>query len=714
MEQVAGQDVAGQAAAGEVVAAVDAASDPAGDPPSLAALRGSLDDTDARIVQLIARRFALVEGIGAAKASEGRVLRDPARESRVLEAVEREARAAGVSADLVRRIFTEIMSQAVVHQAAAITGSGTGTVRVAYQGVANAYSYLAAGKYLAGAGLTGELLGQRTFSDTVTALLAGDVDLAFLPIENTTAGSINEVYDLLREREVYVVGEETWKVDHCLAGPEEVPVSSLRRILSHAQGLEQCGRFLASLPSCQPVPVFDTAEAMRLVAEAGDPSQAAIGSPEAAAAAGLVVLRRGIANQVDNFTRFVVVAREPAAVDPRIPCKTSLVLVTRHEEGALLRCLEVLAATGHSMTKLESRPRPGRPWEYLFFLDFEGNVGEARTAGALDELRTTAQFLKVLGSYPAKALREEPRPGEVTGPTQRPEADSYEAVAAAPAKGRAKSSHYRLVDRAARTEDTVIRVGRLLVGGDGFTVMAGPCSVESPEQILATARFVRDQGAHVLRGGVFKPRTSPYAFQGLGWDGLDALVSAGRETGMPVVTEVMAVEQVARVAKAADILQIGARNMQNFDLLREVGRVDRPVLLKRGLSSTVEEWLAAAEYVVAEGNQQVILCERGIRTFESATRNTLDLSAVVVARERSHLPVIVDPSHGTGHRAYVAPMAWAARAVGAHGLLIEVHPDPDAALSDAEQSLGFLEFAALMDGLAAVPGPPRLGVAPGL
>ena len=180
--------------------------------------------------------------------------------------------------------------------------------------------------------------------------------------------------------------------------------------------------------------------------------------------------------------------------------------------------------------------------------------------------------------------------------------------------------------------------------------MAGPCSVESQEQITATARFVADHGAHILRGGVFKPRTSPYSFQGLGWDGLDLLVAAGREAGLPVITEVMAVDQVPRMAGAADILQVGARNMQNFDLLRELGKVDRPVLLKRGLSSTIEEWLAAAEYVVAQGNQQVILCERGIRTFESATRNTLDLSAVAVVRERSHLPVIVDPSHGTGPR----------------------------------------------------------------
>jgi 3-deoxy-7-phosphoheptulonate synthase len=371
------------------------------------------------------------------------------------------------------------------------------------------------------------------------------------------------------------------------------------------------------------------------------------------------------------------------------------------------------------MTKLESRPRPGRPWEYMFFVDFEGNTADPRTAAALDELRAAALYVKILGSYPAKALRAPARPAGLTGQpaevtsvppsetvaAEQDPAEMLEAVAAAPkpAPGKSRSRHYKLVDRAARQDDTIIAVGDLLIGGDGFVVMAGPCSVESEEQITTTARFVAEHGARVLRGGVFKPRTSPYSFQGLGWDGLDLLVAAGREAGLPVITEVMAVDQVPRMAAAADILQVGARNMQNFDLLRELGKVDRPVLLKRGLSSTIEEWLAAAEYVVAQGNQQVILCERGIRTFESATRNTLDLSAVVVVRERSHLPIIVDPSHGTGSRPYVAPMAWAARAAGAHGLLVEVHPEPAKALSDSEQSLSPAEFADLMRHLASIP-----------
>jgi chorismate mutase/prephenate dehydratase len=686
-----------------------------GQRPDISGLRRDLDEVDGGIVRLIAQRSDIIAAIAAVKEGGAAGIQDADRERQVLESAAAAAAELGVSASLVRRIFRELISDSVAQQARQLNGDGGGRVRVAFQGVAHAYSDAAAQKYLAGRGLEGDLTGHRTFREAAAALLSSQSDLAVLPIENTTAGSINEVYALLREHELFIVGEETWKVDHCLAAAAEVPLTSLTRILSHPQGLEQCSQFLQSVPQAVPTSYFDTAEAMRAVAEQGDPAAAAIGSADAAAAYGLTVLRHNISDLTDNYTRFVVLSPAPAPVDLRIPCKTSLILVTGHEEGALLRCLEVLSGSGHSMTKLESRPRPGRPWEYMFFVDIEGNAADPRTAAALDELRAAALFVKILGSYPAKALRAPARTGAVAGQQQagsrssvtaaaeQDPAEMLEAVAAAPRPAVGRSRHYKLVDRAARQEDTLIGVGDLLIGGDGFVVMAGPCSVESQDQITTTARFVAEHGAHILRGGVFKPRTSPYSFQGLGWDGLDLLVAAGREAGLPVITEVMAVDQVPRMAAAADILQVGARNMQNFDLLRELGKVDRPVLLKRGLSSTIEEWLAAAEYVVAQGNQQVILCERGIRTFESATRNTLDLSAIAVVRERSHLPVIVDPSHGTGSRPYVAPMAWAARAAGAHGLLIEVHPDPATALSDSEQSLSPAEFAALMRHLASVP-----------
>jgi len=266
---------------------------------------------------------------------------------------------------------------------------------------------------------------------------------------------------------------------------------------------------------------------------------------------------------------------------------------------------------------------------------------------------------------------------------------------------------YKLVTREFRHEDTIIDIDGVKVGGDAIAVMAGPCAVESREQLLAAATAVKDAGAKFLRGGAFKPRTSPYSFRGLEEKGLEILAEARERTGLKVVTEVIDVETVPVVGAYADVLQIGARNMQNFRLLQAVGKIDKPVLLKRGIAATINEWLNAAEYIMNEGNYRVMLCERGIRTFEEYTRNTLDLSAVAAVRSISHLPVIVDPSHGTGVWKLVRPMARAAIAAGADGLLIEVHPNPAEALSDGKQSLTPDNFAVLMReiaGIAAVMG----------
>ena len=261
---------------------------------------------------------------------------------------------------------------------------------------------------------------------------------------------------------------------------------------------------------------------------------------------------------------------------------------------------------------------------------------------------------------------------------------------------------YKLVSREMHPHDTVVRFGKTAVGGRGFSVIAGPCAVESREQMLNTCSAARAAGAHGIRAGAFKPRTSPYAFQGHGVEGLEILRETGDKLDMPVVTEVMETADVETVAAYADALQIGARNMQNFSLLKAVGRSGKPVLLKRGMAAKVEDLLLAAEYLLAEGNEQVMLCERGIRTFETATRNTLDLNAIPYIKQKTHLPVLVDPSHGTGIRDLVIPMALAAAACGADGILVEVHENPAMAWSDGAQSLYPAQFEQLMEQLAPI------------
>jgi 3-deoxy-7-phosphoheptulonate synthase len=262
---------------------------------------------------------------------------------------------------------------------------------------------------------------------------------------------------------------------------------------------------------------------------------------------------------------------------------------------------------------------------------------------------------------------------------------------------------YKLVSREFHPLNTVVDVGLgVAVGGTELAVMAGPCSIENEAHILNTAFAVKDAGANMLRGGAFKPRSSPYAFRGLGEDGLRYLAAAGQASGLPVITEVMSVRDIDVVARYADVIQIGARNMQNFILLDEVGKVKKPVMLKRAMSGQIEEWLLAAEYILAQGNPNVMLCERGIRTFETAYRNTFDINAIPLVKELSHLPVIADPSHGTGKYQLVAPVAMAAIAAGADGLMIEVHPNPDHALSDGAQSLTHERFAGMMRSVSGI------------
>ncbi len=320
---------------------------------------------------------------------------------------------------------------------------------------------------------------------------------------------------------------------------------------------------------------------------------------------------------------------------------------------------------------------------------------------------TPAEVEQVVARVQELGLTAIPLPGEertaigTFGVAAQEHADSVEAL---PGVERVLlvSKPFKLSSREVQPRDSVVRVGDVEVGGAAVVVMAGPCSVESLEQTVGTALAVREAGAHVLRGGAYKPSTSPYHFRGLGERGLDILAEAKRATGLPVVTEVLAPQEVERVAAVADCLQVGARNMQNFPLLDAVGETQSPVLLKRGMSATIEELLLAADYVLARGNRNVILCERGIRTFEPYTRNTFDVNAIPLLKRLSHLPVVADPSHGTGKWYLVAPVALAALAAGADGLLIEVHPSPDHALKDGYQSLTFDNFRALMAGAPAV------------
>ena len=584
---------------------------------------------------------------------------------------------------------------------AANPGPAPLTLTAAFEGIAGAYSQVVLDDYASRRGVTFTALGCASFRAVAHAVLSGRADVGLLPIDNAIAGTIREGYDVLAEYELDPLAEIAWRLEHRLHGVPGAKLEDVREVESHPIVLAECGRFLSTLPDVKRMPVSDSAVAARDIAQAADKTRAAICSKEAAALYGLVELVGSVADHPDNTTRFLLfrapqalgLARDFEPASDSSNRKTSLIFTVADKPGALARSLDAFGRNGLNVSKLDSKSRLGTS-EFSFYVDIDGDVREERFADALRALREDTSSLHVIGSYdapgaPPRAHRE---PGVLVDNTP-----------AAPLELSKQKKNFPKVTRDEGQRRTSVRVGNVVIGDGTFTIAAGPCSVESREQVLAVAHEVSQHGAVMLRGGAFKPRTSPYAFQGMGWEGLDYLAEAGRASGMPIVSEVMSVDQVERMGATVDMFQVGARNMQNFDLLKAVGKMHKPVLLKRGMSASIDELLSAAEYILAEGNPDVVLCERGIRTFETATRNTLDISAVPVLRERTHLPILIDPSHAVGVRRWIKPLCRAAKAVGANGLLIEVHPNPAVAMCDADQALTFQDFRDIIAELDTIP-----------
>jgi chorismate mutase/prephenate dehydratase len=677
---------------------------------NLPEVREKINEIDRAILKLIAERRGMSEQAISSKDAASLGVRDARREHELLVERLHWAREFGVETHLVASIFHEVLADSVRVQQDYLqkklnTDHPTRGRRMGYQGIDGTYSHLAAQNFIAGrtakAASDDTYIGFGSFAELVQAVEDGKVDQAIIPLENTVSGALSEVYDLLLHKRVHIVGEERFKIVHALVASHAIAPNQLKRIYLSPLAAGECQNFLSRLPNCELVYCSDSALAAKMARDSGDQYSGAVASREAAELFGLSVLVERIGNQEESFTRYLVLAQKPAKVDPRVPAQTSVALSVAHSAGSLVEALTVFKTHGVNLTKLLSQPVPGNPSEEMFYLDFDGNIESPEIRDTLADLTRQVRFIKILGCYPSSIVDQETmRPTNLGTTNEAEKVDDAKSRAVEKPEAEKKKSDsskgYRLASREHKPENTVIEVSGVAIGDGNFLVMAGPCSVESREQIMSCAKEASEQGARILRGGVFKPRTSPYSFQGLGYEGLDLLVEAGRAFGLPVITEVMNTEDLAGVAAKADIIQIGARNMQNFSLLKAVGEIRRPVMLKRGMSSSIEELLQAVEYILAGGNQQVILCERGIRTFETATRTTLDISAVPVLKARTHLPVFIDPSHAAGIRELVPPLARAAKAVGADGIIVEFHPDPEKALSDGPQALRYHQFERMM------------------
>lgn len=374
---------------------------------SLKEIRKTIDRLDQTIIDALGERQRIVRDVLAEKLENSKEIRDPGREEKMMESIRKKATDAGMDPYFLEQLFREVISHSVRYQTHALVDhqnkkNNQTSIQVAYQGTDGAFSHQVAMRHFKQRYDEVVCIGFTRFDQAAEAVEKGDADVAMLPIENTTAGSINDTYDLLAEKELYIIGEEILRVIHCLMAPKKVELENIRRVLSHPQAIAQCSHFLAKMPRCHVESYFDTAMAARKVKNEGDLSQAAIGSAYAAELYELEILERDLANQKENFTRFVVVGREEVSCDPQLNCKTSLIFATADEKGALLKCLNILGDHGINMTKLESRPRPHHPWQSLFYLDLEGNSEELRVADALQSLKKQAQFVKVLGSYPIR------------------------------------------------------------------------------------------------------------------------------------------------------------------------------------------------------------------------------------------------------------------------------------------------------------------------
>lgn len=661
-------------------------------------LRVQLDDIDQGILKALIERDRIVAEVALRKSQKGDgKVRDPVREEAQLARLTGEGRAAGLDAFYIARVFRELLDHSVRLQQEFLarqldpTRAEPRELVVAYQGIDGAYSHLAAMRHFGPRGGSPTFRGYPSFRAMMEAVRDGLAQYGVLPIENTTAGSINDAYDLLAQMDLSIVGEELQRVEHCLVAIEPVPLSKLRRIFSHPQALAQCSNFLDTLTECHVEAFTDTAMAVQRVGREQDLTQAAIASEDAARRYGLTVIKRDIANQRENYTRMVVVAARPEKVDPRIEAKTSLVLAMKHEQGALLRCLSALAARALNLTKLESRPRLHTPWEYLFYLDFEGNIDDPSVQEALSELRAQTSFLRVLGSYPARRTRDGVRAAPAAlVPQPAPTDDASARPAIALATPLAAASSVRPSSRKFRGEDTCFSLGAVVLGGAAPVFLVSIGAHAQREALLDSARALARAGAHVLRtddpSGLLGEGGAPFADPVL-----RELEEVAKLAGLALALEVTDPAHVDRAAPRADLLVVPALHMQNDALLREVGRVDRPVLLERSSMASIEEWLAAADRILERGNHRVALCERGIRTFEHATPSTLDLSAVPLVRERSHLPILVDPTRASGRAQWALALAQGARAAGAHGLSLSVQ----LGTGQGEQALSLPDFTAL-------------------
>ncbi len=641
-------------------------------PHPLNQTREAITALDNELLALLAKRRDLSLEVARSKEVDIRPIRDTQREKELLARLVKQGREQGLDAHYVLSLYQSIIEDSVLNQQAYLQSRANPDLQkqqynIAYLGARGSYSYLAATRYCERRNVVMQDLGCKSFDDIVQSVESGHADYGFLPIENTSSGSINEVYDVLQHTSLAIVGETTIEVGHCLLGKNGAQLNQIKTVYAHPQPISQCSRFLSQHPQLKLEYCSSSAEAMEKVLESDDNTLAAIGSVEGGALYHLEAIEKELANQKINQSRFIVVARKAIAVPEQLPAKCTLIMATGQKPGALVEALLVLKAHNLNMSKLESRPIPGTPWEEMFYLDLDANISSKAMQKALKALEQITRFIKVLGCYPC----------ETVNPTQL----SQSQLMIEPNTSRASSqkiddkTQLQRVSLKQKPQPTQIRYGQLCIGDQQFGAIAQAHLSLGKSNYNQLAKQIKAAGfqALVVSGLSDEPNATSQ---------LQELKRALHQFDLVAIVSIKHEAELAQATEYADLLFINGKQMHNAALLQQVGSLHIPVILERNTMASIDELLDAAETVLAHGNQQVILCESGIRTFNETLKPTLDLSAIVTIKSLSHLPVIVNTSYACTQETAI-PQAIAAKQLQADGVVL--------LLTDSEKLAEFAE-----------------------
>lgn len=628
-------------------------------PQPLSETREQITALDKELLAILAKRRNLSLEVARSKEVDIRPIRDTQREKELLARLVQQGKEQGLDAHFVISLYQSIIEDSVLNQQAYLHGRANPETQkqqycIAYLGARGSYSYLAATRYCQRRQVEMLDLGCTSFDDIVQAVESGHADYGFLPIENTSSGSINEVYDVLQHTSLSIVGETTIEVGHCLLAKQGSQFSDIKTVYAHPQPISQCSRFLSGHPHLKLEYCSSSAEAMDRVLNSADSSAAAIGSAEGGALYQLDAIEKGLANQKINQSRFIVVARKSVAVPEQLPAKCTLIMATGQKPGALVEALLVLKAHNLNMSKLESRPIPGTPWEEMFYLDIDANLSSISMQSALAELERITRFIKVLGCYPCETVK----PTQLSNSQLLIEPDTSKSAAKAPQVVSLPQGRY---SKQYKQEATEIICGQLQIGSGQFSAIAQQSLPQEIAQAENEAKALKASGFQgVIVSGLGKNATSSH---------LSHYVNALHQFDLVCILAIEHESEISSACQFADILMISGKQMFNHQLLTHAGSLHIPVILERNSMASLDEFISAAELILSKGNQQLVLCDAGVSSYNNASKPSLDLSSLIELKNNSHLPVIINPCFSVKNQDLLAH-STAIKQLGADGIVL--------------------------------------------